>query len=868
VNAVQHRALMVLILTIVSTCAVLYYSITHFKINVDMSGMISNKLHFRKLDSDFSKALPSLTDTIVVVIDADTAERAVSIRKGLAERLKQQKELFKSVYEPGGGTFFEKNGLLYLDINELEDFADNMAAAQPLIGFLSRDLSLRGLFSVLGMAVGQSKKEALKDSRIDLLFDQMSKTFDAVAAERPYQLSWQSIMLGEKEANEQRRQFIILQPYLEGDVLSSGEVALKSVWRIDDDLGLRESNGVRVRMTGDVALSHENLAEVKNSIGAATAVSLLLVTVILYIGLGGIGRLILASIATLVIGLIWTTGFALGFVGGLNMISVTFAVLFVGLGIDYSIQFCLRYRELIGSGTVQRDSILTTAKGVGRALFLSCVTTAIGFYSFLPTAYAGVAELGLISGTGMFISFFANLTVLPALLTLFPVKQEKISTVAFTKFFLNVPYTYSRQIVIGALVLGLGAVFLLPMVYFDYNPLNLYNQTSEPIITVKELFKNPEAPPWTASVLVRGTSETRKLAERLSGLKEVKMVVSLFDFVPEHQREKLGIISDTALIMPTNLNDVRVHHLTYEENIKALGGFEDALRKVLLSSTGSGNTSMRRLYESLQKFKAILHNPLKGFMAVEILEKNLLSNLPGLFGRLETSLRASTFGLSDLPRDLVDQYVAVDGRYRIQVFPRENVLDRQALARFVKSVQGVAPDATDAPVTIYESGMAVVSSFQQATLYALVAITIFLLFEMRSFFSTGMVLMPLVLAMLLTGAASVLLHIPLNFANVIVVPLLLGTGVHSGIIFILRYQTEPPQTGNMLQTSTARAILFSSLTTMISTSSLSFSVHRGISSMGIILTICFGFLIIATLILLPALLELSKNLFKKRDIVG
>ncbi len=861
VNAVQRHPTMVLIITALTTCLVLFYSVTHFKINVDVRGMISEKLHFRKLSNEFSRDFPTLTDTIVVVIDADTAELASSARRNLAARLRQEKGFFKTVYEPGGGTFFEKNGLLYLNVNALEDFADNMATAQPLIGLLSRDLSLRGLFSVLEKALSASKNRELKDRGINLLFDQMSRTLDSVAAGRSYQMSWQSVMIGEKEASEQRRQFIILRPYLEGGGLAAGEDALTAVRRAANNI-VQETGGVKARITGDVALAHENMTEVRNSIGAATAASLFLVALILYFGLGGSGRLIFASLVTLIIGLIWTTAFAITFIGSLNMISVTFAVLFIGLGIDYSIQFCLRYRELVISGGLHRDSVLTTAKGVGRALFLSCMTTAIGFYSFLPTAYAGVAQLGLISGTGMFISFFANLTVLPALLTFLPVKEKKIRVVFRHERFLTVPYRYSRQIVIGALALGFGAVSLLPRVYFDYNPLNLYNRMSESVITVQELFNNPEAPPWTISVLVKGEKETRALAERLGRLKEAKMVVTLFDFVPENQSEKLGIISDVALIMPPGLKGATVHHLTHEENIRALNDFENALKESLSSSTGPANSSVARLYESIRKFKSQLHDPIRSAAAVGALEKSLLSNLPGLFERLETLLYATAFGLSDLPRDVVDQYVGVDGRYRIQVFPSENITNRKSLARFVRAVQAIAPDATDAPVTIYESGMAVVSSFRQAALYALIAITVFLLFEMRSLAITLLILVPLILAMVLTAAASVLLGIPLNFANVIVVPLLLGTGVHSGIIFILRYQIEPPRTGNMLRTSTARAILFSSLTTMISTGSLSFSSHRGISSMGILLTICFGFLIISTLVLLPALIEFFKGHFR------
>jgi hopanoid biosynthesis associated RND transporter like protein HpnN len=858
VNFIQSRSLMVVIITVLITGGILFYSIRNFKINTDLNSMISEKLRFRKLEKDFLRAFPQLTDAIVVVLDADTAERALSARKRMVERLKKT-GLFKMIYEPGGGKFFEKNGLLYLSKDELENLADRLADAQPLLAFLSRDMSLRGLFSVLGMALNQTEVKETQDRSISLLFDRMGKTFDGVIENHPYQMSWEGIMLGEKKAAEQRRQFVILQPYLDETKFSADEVSLKTIRNIAKELDINETNGVKMRITGDVALSHENMVAVRNSTGAATLVSIFLVGIVLFIGLGGSGRLVFASLSTLITGLIWTTGFALAFIGSLNLISITFAVLFIGLGIDYSIQFCLRYKELIESGCRHQDCIITTAKGVGRSLLICCSTVAIGFYSFIPTAYSGVAELGLISGTGMFISFFANITVLPALLTLLQIKKGKVLSILPKKRLVMLPYKYSRAIITGAVIIGLGAATLIPRVFFDFNPLNLYDKSSESVITMKELFKNPETRPWTISILVRGEEDAKRIAERLRKLKEVKTVVTLSDFVPEDQSEKLSTISNISLFMPPMLGDVTIKHLSYEQRIKALNGFERTLKKSLLLHSIKNDTSAQRLYASIQRFKTLLKNPVQGNRAFAELEKDLLSDLPALFKRIETSLQATAFDQSDLPKSLVNQFVAIDGRYRLQVFPGENIMNVNALKQFVLAVRTIAPDATDAPVTIYESGRAVVSSFRQATLYALVAITLFLLIEVRSFYVTAVILIPLILAMFLTAAASVLLDIPLNFANVIVVPLLLGVGVHSGIIFVLRYQTEPPPDGNMLKTSTARAVLFSILTTIISTSSLSFSPHRGIASMGMLLTICLSFLIICTLVLLPALLDLSKG---------
>jgi hopanoid biosynthesis associated RND transporter like protein HpnN len=853
VDFVQKKALPVVIVAVLLSAGILFYSVKNFRIDTDITDMISENLPFRKMEKDFSKAFPNLNNTIVVVIDADSAERAIDARDRLADALEKEKDLFKSVYEPGGGPFFERNGLLYMSVDQLQDFGDSMSAAQPLLALISRDPSLKGLFSVVERIVENSKEEETNDERIDTMYKEMSGAFDSAAEHRPYNLSWQRIMLGDKGLAGQRRQFIILQPISAGEGLSASGREIGAIHELVTSLGLSDTPGVKVRITGDAALSYENMKAVSDSMGLATLVSLLLVSLAIYIGLARSGRLILSSLTTLIMGLIWTTGFAVAFVGSLNMISITFAVLYIGLGIDYGIQFCLRYRELLRAGAKQEGVIVTTALDVGKALFLSCVTTAIGFYSFIPTAYAGVAQLGLISGTGMFISFFANITLLPAFLTLFPLKEAASSVKTAGRDLLTVPYKYSKAISAGFVILALGAALILSRIYFDYNPLNLYSRTAESVVTAKDLFKDTQAPPWTVSVLAREAKEARALAAKLEKLREVKMAVTLFDFVPDHQDEKLGIISDIALFMPPDIDHVDVMHANYGENIKALDKLQEVLRKSF--SHPGENPGAATLYQSIGHFKRSLEEGAAGKKSFSLLENNLLSNLPGLFRMLSDSLKAAPFSISDLPRSLVSQYVSVDGRYRVQVFPAENIMNNKALVRFVKAVQTVAPGATDSPVTIYESGRAIISSFEHATFYALVAVTILLLIESGSFAMTFFILVPLIVAMLLTGASSVLLGIPLNFANVIVVPLLLGMGVHSGIIYILRYQTAPPADGNMLRTSTARSVLYSALTTMISTGSLAFSSHRGIASIGILLTLCLGFLIISSLVMLPAVMN-------------
>ncbi len=858
-DCVSRHSLLVLLLSALATTGILIYTANHFRIDTELSDMISEKLPYRKLEKDFQTAFPQFKETILVVVDAETPEAARLQTEKLAKRLKKEPSLFRDVYMPGSGEFFERTGLLYLSVKDLEALSENLASAQPLLGLIAQDFTLRGIFSVVEKMVSQ-EGDLEQKTRLIPFFDHLTQAIETATLSHSKQLSWYELILGKEMAQEASRQFIIIEPALDGTTLAGGEAAIQAIYRIRDELGLFDANGIKVRLTGDVVLNYENLLVVNKAMGLTTLASFLLVALVLVIGLGS-GRLVLASLLTLLLGFIWTLGFALFFVGRLNLISVAFGVLFIGLGIDYGIQYWIRYRELITSGLDHHGAVIETAKGLGVGLRLCAVAAAIGFYSFLPTPYTGVSELGLIAGTGMLINLFSTLTLLPAFLTLFPLKKAGLKEFILNRSLYKVPYQYAKPVVVGAIAISVGTLPFLPKLYFDYNPLNLYNPNSEAVLTIQELFKNEGTTPWTISILARNGQEAEEMAQRLRGLREVKEAITLASFIPEDQSSKLPILSDIALFMPPGMETLKPERLTYEGYKTSLESLEASLKKVFSRSPKGADdytACVSRLQRSLEGFKKIIDDPAKGKAAFDKLERSLLSNFPVLFQQLQTSLQAHAVKESDLPGELRSRYVAPDGRYRIEVFPRENILKADSLRRFVEAVVSIAPNSTDAPVTIREAGNAVVRSFLLATLYALLAISLYLLIELRSFRDALLALLPLGLSLLMMAAASVILDLPFNFANVIVVPLLLGSGVED-VYLIYRFRKDPPLSGNMLETSTARALFLSTLTTIVSFSALSFAPHRGMASMGKLLTVGIGSLMITTLVFLPALLRFVKN---------
>jgi predicted RND superfamily exporter protein len=219
-------------------------------------------------------------------------------------------------------------------------------------------------------------------------------------------------------------------------------------------------------------------------------------------------------------------------------------------------------------------------------------------------------------------------------------------------------------------------------------------------------------------------------------------------------------------------------------------------------------------------------------------------------------LAAGHVTLEKLPEALLERMITSDGRVRIQIYPSEDLNDHAALAAFVENVQTITPEVAGSASEILASGRAVVVALTEALVSAFIVITAFLLLLWRRIDDTALVLIPLLLAAALTVAAAVLLDIPFNFADVIVLPLLLGIGVDSGIHLVHRARAAAPGDSNLLGTSTARAVAFSAMTTIASFGSLGFATHLGMATLGQLLTLGVGFTIVCNLIVLPSLIPL------------
>ncbi|MGI9434566.1 MAG: MMPL family transporter [Geminicoccaceae bacterium] len=845
-STMERRPGLVLMVAFILVIASLVYSINVLRVDTSTTDMIAADVPFRQNETAFREAFPAFQESIVAVIDGDNPERSEDAARSLATALADQTEHFVNVDLPGDDPFFERHGLLYLELDALTDLSDRLAQAQPLLAVLAADPNLRGLADFTSLILDNADDPAAIQE-LDQLFESMSTVVDAAGDDRPKMLSWRSL-LGMGGPLSGSRRLVLAEPALDYNELTPAEAAIGFTRKTAEELGITAANGLRLRLTGSAVIDHEELTTVSNGAIWAGLLATSGVALLLVWGLGS-ARLILATLLTLLAGLIITGGLATLLVGKLNLISTTFAVLFVGLGVDFGIHLVLRYKEAIDRRSMHNDAMRQALMGVGGPLTLSAVCAGLGFIAFMPTDYRGLAELGLISATGMVVAWASSLTILPALLDCMPLtpSQSPAAGRAGTSWISR----HARLVLGLTLVAVVLSIPLLPRVAFDFNPLNLKDPASESVSTYLDLESDPNTAVNTIDAFGQSPAEADAIAAKLDALPGVGDVVTLSSFIPNDQPAKLDLIDAMAYF---------------------LGGLQPGENMVLGTTVRA--EAFRALISTLDQARLDADSPpdrfrqsLKGFaektgaddQALADLEQRLTGYLPKLLGQLNRALEPELITTDTLPESLRSSWINAKGEARILARPAAGLDDNQDLAQFAYAALSVLPTATGVPVVVTEAGRAVVRSVITASWIALALILLVLITVLRRLRDVVIVLAPLFLSIVLVGATSVLLGIKLNFANVIVLPLLLGLGVSGAIHVMMRRRDLAGNAADGTTSSTSRAVFFSALTTIASFGSLAISAHQGMASMGLLLTVAISWSLVSTLIVLPAILAVFEQ---------
>ncbi|SFU50985.1 hypothetical protein SAMN05216339_103122 [Nitrosomonas eutropha] len=851
----------VLLISFIFVAISAVYTTRNLGMNTDTTDMLSEHLPFRINSEKYDQAFPQDTNILLLVLSAPTPEQAYSTAHRLVALLKKDNKNFSDVYAPGVEDFFGRNGLLYEDIPQLERITDHLAEAQPLIAQIARNPTLHTFITLLTQATDELNKG--QHLELEPVFQGVSETINAQLASRSRALSWQTLFRGEPlKAGYQ--EIIVVKPIPDYSELLPSKQPVMAVRAAAEEVGLTDDGPIQLRITGDMALADDELKSSLDGMEIAGVVTFIMVGAVLYSAMYTVGMTI-AVLICLVAGLVLTAAFATVAIGQVNVISIAFAVLYIGLGADFAIHFLLRYREMQESGLLTKTAVYRAGGEAGVALTACTIANAIGFYAFIPTSYSGVAELGIISGTGMLISLVVTFIVGSALLRYLsgqsavkPNGRKMLGKV------LEVSLKWRKLTHISVCLVLLLAAVLWPQIRFDYNLLNMQDPKGEAVQTFRELLASPDHSPWYAVVLTEDRNEIQQLKENLSKLPEVSKVVSIKDFVPPEQEEKLAAIEEMSLIIGPELSMATPSAVkqTVLQQQQALASLHSALERFTVdypdSSTLASALALSNSVESL------LHrlnkaDPDDQGKLLHLLEENLLSTLSVALQRLYNLIEATPFGEQELPASLANRWHSHTGEYLVAVYPSDDIGDNESLRRFVRSVQQVAPHATGIPVISLEAGNAVIDAFIQAFSLTLAGVVIALLLMLRSIKYTVLVLIPLLLSSIFIGIFTVLLDTPFNFANIIALPLLLGLGIDSSLHMVHRSMDNQVGSEVLIHTSTARAIFYSALTALVDFASLMFSPHKGTASMGTLLAVGLAFTLICTLVILPSLLGNSSR---------
>jgi hopanoid biosynthesis associated RND transporter like protein HpnN len=833
----------------VLTIASLFYVASAFEMTTDTGELISARTAWRQNEDKVSGAFPKLIDAILVVIDGKTPELAARASTKLAAALAEDKKNFSGIERPDANDYFARQGLLFASTDDVRATTAKLVNAQPLLGGLAYDPSLHGIANVIATAAGGVADEPGNGAAADLRMP-LAKIDAAVSASlagKPAYFSWQDLFAaGDSSLAPPRRMVVLARPNLDFGALKPGENAVDAIHAKARELQLDEAHGVRIGVTGEVPLADEEFGTIEDSMGPIGAIMAVAMLLTLWFATRS-ARTVAAIVVTIVAGLAMTTAAGLIAAGRLNVISIAFIPLYVGLGVDFGIQVSVRFNAERRAGAGLIEALERAADAVGGPILLAAGAIVLALAAFLPTDYTGVAELGVISALGMIIALALNITLLPALLILFkpPVPAAEVGYAGAAP--LDHWLTRNRKPVLWAFVIAmLASIASLPLVHFDFNPLHLRNPETPAMRQLADLLRDPDRTPSTLNVLAPDAAAADALAARLAKLPEVRDAITIDSFVPADQPAKLALIEDAALLLDPAINPFDLapsadDAATVAELNKAAG----ELRRLAASQPGPLGQAAERLATTFARLAQA--DPASRARVAALLTEPLDLTL----NQIRLSLQPGPVTRATLPAEITKDWLAKDGRAMVQVMPAGNSTDNAVIERFTAAVRKVAPDAVGMPVSTQEAAWTVTRAFIEAGMIALILVSLLLFAVLRSAREVAFTLAPVVLSGFLTLGSCVIIGQPLNFANIIAFPLLFGVGVAFHIYFVMAWRSG---TGDLLQTSLARAIVFSALATGSAFGALAISDHPGTASMGLILMISLIWTLVCALIFEPALL--------------
>jgi len=870
------------------------FSARYLRLQTARSDLINPQSQYHRCWLEYTEEFTDQED-VIVVIEGESAEQVAACADELVAALEKHPQYFTSILHRLDFSRLQAKGLYYLPVEQLEKIDRGLREASGRLAGLKKFCTEQAAFSVPaawsggpeagktaphapirlpppvassqpgGFFPSANRSSAQKGNRAGL--DDLSlPAWDWGNNEGqfvPVQNTWPT--QGLKTADG-RMAFILLRLVKESqEQFARHSEQIDTLRRIVAHLRGRHPE-VKMGLTGLPIIENDEMRASELSSAQASLLALVGVMFVFVMGFGGLRHPLLAN-AALLCGMIWATGFATLAIGRLNILSIAFAAIVIGQGADFGIYYIARYLQVRKTSPLTpAEALIQTGRTAGPSIADGALGTAAAFFMAGLTDFQGVAELGIIAGGGLILCWLATMMVLPAMVRLVdtcPLFRRLPEPLDLLPWFRPL-YVWPRLTLAGVLLITGGLGLGIARLGYDHNLFNLLPAGLESVELERRLATQTDKAIYYALSIADTPQQVLDRKKRFLQLPSVDRVEEIASALPTEEEKKQPLIA-------------RIHR-----QVQELTGQMDWLQQTLadaagpLRQVGTPTPSVLPVATAMAETAGRTPSAPKpsGATAPDAASPHgvgpSLSALLGCHIRPEqiASFRAVLESLAqvsdpepprlqDLPRGLTDRFVGRHGRHLMKVYSKADIWDLDGMTQFVRELRTVDQRATGNPIQIYEAGRQMKQSFLQAALYASLVIVPLLWFDFRNLRHTFWAILPLLLGMVQMFGLLGLLNIPLNLANMIVLPIILGIGIDNGVHIVHDFLQQGRKYRQM-SPSTCMAIVINSLCNMVGFGSLMIASHQGLQSLGRVLTIGMG-CILANSLVLPNLLLLYQQ---------
>ena len=796
-------------------------------------------------------------DDLVLVVSADDPTAIVAAMDDLAHELNRRPQFFQNVLHKVDLRPIRAKKLHFLSLAQLQRIEAMLNRIDPILHDDWSDLNLgRQAVAMLdhleraGASRSGVRTVGFEPSQLDEITAELAA---ALAGHAPRQAAWdaldapasfQPIGSEYRLAGNGRFGFVVAHLVDQGNQIAKGTAAIDSIRRVLPEVRLRHPE-VEIGLTGLPVMENDEMRASQTDMLRASVASLFGVSVLFIAGFGGL-RHPLLTVASLLVAMAWSFGYVTLGVGHLNILSISFGVILIGLGIDFGIHYVARYLEVLPDEGACEPALVRAGRTIGPGIVTGGVTTALAFFSAVLTHFTGVVELGIIAGGGILLCIVAALVVLPAMIAMADAGHQigRLPRILPVDRWVGPASRFPRAALFASaaitLLLAAGSVSLR----YDHNLLNLQPPDLESVRWERKIISESDESVWYAVSIARTREEllARKARfERLPNVDRTEDVISHFPDDDPRRRTAIAGVSRRLAALPDHVPLIPV-----VEPAELHAKLSAALRNMdPADAPGVGRIAhIRDMLSAL--------SPTECYVRLSTYQQRAATDLLGRLHALRSMADPEPPSLSDLPEAVRARFVGRDNQHLLRVYAKADIWDIEALEGFVHQVKQIDPQATGKPLQTYYASLQMQRSYIHAAIYALIAVAIVLLIDFRRVRYTLLAMAPMLLGLVQLFGVLALLDIPLNPANMIVLPLILGIGIDDGVHVVHDFRRQSGR--YRLGASTAAAVLLTSLTTMVGFGSLMLASHEGLRSLGRVLTIGVCCCLLTSLIMLPALL--------------